>query len=613
LDDRNGEKAMNEQVGAATLAKDVRWNLADLYESPQDPRLQSDLVEALGRAKKFAQEYRGKIRVDGGPTAELVAAAVAELESIFEQADKPAIYAGLLHAADARPPEHGALVAKTQEKGSEIRNELLFFELEWIALDDAPAKTVIEDSACKRYRHYLSSMRRYKPHTLSEAEEKLLEETANTGRRAFNRLFDEMLSALTFEVQIDGTTERMNESGVLALLHDSRREVRRAGAEALTAKLRENSLPLTFIFNNTAQDHAVSDRLRRFPDPMASRHLANEIEPATVGALMEACDADRGIVADYYRLKRRLLGIGELYDYDRYAPIGSHSAKMPWNAARQLVLDSYGEFSPRMREIAELFFEERWIDAEVRDGKRGGAFSASTVSSAHPYVLLSYLGSPRDVMTIAHELGHGVHQYLSRERGYLQSNTALTMAETASVFGEALVFERLRSQESDPRAALALLCEFLEEALATVFRQVTLTRFEQQLHHVRRSEGELSSDRMCDIWLDVNRAMYGDAVTLTDDYRWWWAYIPHFIHSPFYCYAYSFGELLVLALYELYRERGPSFVPEYVELLAAGGSEAPSDLLARLGIDLRDPTFWSRGLGVLKRLLADAERLADRV
>jgi oligoendopeptidase F len=326
---------------------------------------------------------------------------------------------------------------------------------------------------------------------------------------------------------------------------------------------------------------------------------------------MKASDADRGIVADYYRLKRRLLGIGELYDYDRYAPVGSDATKMSWDAARRLVLESYGEFSPPMREIAERFFEERWIDAEVREGKRGGAFSASTVSSAHPYVLLSYLGSARDVMTIAHELGHGVHQYLSRDRGYLQSNTALTMAETASVFGEALVFERLRSQESDPRAALALLCEFLEEALATVFRQVTLTRFEQQLHHVRRSEGELSSDRMSDIWLDVNRAMYGDAVVLTDDYRWWWSYIPHFIHTPFYCYAYSFGELLVLALYELYRERGPSFVPQYIDLLAAGGSEAPSDLLARLGIDLRDPAFWSRGLGVLKRLLADAERLAD--
>jgi oligoendopeptidase F len=604
---------MNEQVGSALLAKGVAWNLGDLYASPQDPQLQSDMTAALQRAKAFAEKYRGKINVAGGPMAELVASAVAELESIFEQADKPAIYAGLLHAADARPPEHGALVAKTQEQGSEIRNELLFFELEWIALEDAAAKAIIEHPACQRYRHYLSSMRRYKPHTLSEPEEKLLEETANTGRRAFNRLFDEMLSAMSFEVEIDGTVECMNESGVLALLHDSRREVRRSGAKALTEKLRETSLPLTFIFNNTAQDHALNDRLRRFPDPMASRHLANEIEPETVRALMEACDANRGIVADYYRLKSHLLGIGELYDYDRYAPIGADAAKMSWDEARRLVLESYGEFSPRMRDIAGRFFEERWIDAEVRDGKRGGAFSASTVPSAHPYVLLSYLGSPRDVMTIAHELGHGVHQYLAGDRGYLQSNTALTMAETASVFGEALVFERLRSRESNPRTALALLCGFLEEALATVFRQVTLTRFEQQLHHVRRSEGELSSDRMCEIWLEVNRAMYGDAVVLTDDYRWWWAYIPHFIHTPFYCYAYSFGELLVLALYELYRERGPSFVPEYLDLLAAGGSEAPSDLLARLGINLRDTAFWGRGLGVLKRLLADAERLAAGV
>jgi oligoendopeptidase F len=263
-----------------------------------------------------------------------------------------------------------------------------------------------------------------------------------------------------------------------------------------------------------------------------------------------------------------------------------------------------------MREIADIFFTRRWIDAEVRDGKRGGAFSASTVPSCHPYVLLNYLGTPRDVMTIAHELGHGVHQYLSRDRGLFQSDTPLTMAETASVFGEMLVFESLRKSETDPKAALALLCEFIEEAFGTVFRQIALTRFEQRLHAVRRADGELSSERMGDIWLEVNTAMYGDSVVLTDDYRWWWAYIPHFIHTPFYCYAYSFGELLVLALYELYRERGPDFVPQYLDLLAAGGSDSPAALLSRLGLDVREPSFWQRGLGVLGRLVEEAERLA---
>ncbi len=586
------------------------WNLADLYESAQDPALRGDLAAALERAEAFGRRYRGTVDVPGGPAADWVAAAVVELESISEQVDKPAIYASLLHAADARPPEHGALVAMTQEKGSEVRNLLLFFELEWMAVDEAAAQRIIDAPACARYRHYLSRTRRYKPHMLSEPEERLLEETANTGRRAFNRLFDDMLSAMTFEIEIDGATQHLNESGILALLHDPRRPVRQRAAAVLSAKLRQESLPLTFIFNTTAQEHALSDRLRHFPDPMAARHLANEIDAPTVDALIAACEANVDIVSRYYRLKQRLLGLDTLHDYDRYAPVGGTAETLSWAAGRQTVLDAYGDFSPRMRQIAEEFFARNWIDAEMRDGKRGGAFSASTVPSVHPYVLLSYTGLPRDVMTLAHELGHGVHQYLARPLGYLQSDTALTVAETASVFGELLVFERLRRQERRPEAALALLCEFIEDAFGTVFRQIALTRFEQQLHAARRAEGELSSERMGAIWLEVNRAMYGDSVALGEDYRWWWAYIPHFIHTPFYCYAYSFGELLVLALYELYREQGPAFVPRYLELLAAGGSESPGDLLARLDIDIRQPAFWGRGLSVLRGLVTEAEELA---
>ncbi|MGH7788629.1 MAG: M3 family oligoendopeptidase, partial [Candidatus Binatia bacterium] len=517
---------------------------------------------------------------------------------------------GLLHAADARPPAHGALLARTQERGSEIRNELLFFELEWLALDEAVAAPIIAAPACAYYRHHLAAARRYRPHMLSEPEERLLEETANTGRRAFSRLFDEVLSALTFAVEVDGKPQTLNESGVLALLHDGRRAVRLNAAQALTATLRQQSLLLTYTFNIIAQDHALSDRLRRYPDPMSARHLANEIDGATVGALMTACEQNSDIVADYYRLKRRLLGLDVLYDYDRYAPLDAEAPVVPWPAARDLVLEAYGDFAPPMREIAARFFDGRWIDADVRDGKRGGAFSSSAVPSAHPYVLLSYLGHPRDVMTLAHELGHGVHQYLARDRGHLQADTALTMAETASVFGEMLVFERLRREEHSPRARLALLCSFIEDAFGTVFRQIALTRFEQRLHAARRRDGELSSEQLGTIWLDVNAALYGDSVTLTDDYRWWWAYIPHFIHSPFYCYAYGFGELLVLALYELYRERGDAFVPQYLDLLAAGGSEAPAALLARLGLDVRDPAFWQRGLGVLRRLVDEAKDLA---
>ncbi len=600
---------MNHDLGVAGMT----WDLTDLYQSPRDPALRQDQATALDRARAFAARYRGTIDVPEGPAPEWVADAVAELEAIYEQADKPVIYAQLLHAADVRPPEHGALLAEMLERQSAIRTELLFFELEWVRLGDESAAGIVAAPACARYRHYLVKLREYRPHLLSEPEERLLEETANTGERAFSRLFDELLSNFVFEVEVDGARQQLNESGVLALLRDPRREVRRRAAAAMTAKLKEHALILRFIFNVTAQQHALVDRLRRFPDPMAARHLANEIDAATVRALMGACDRHMGMVADYYRVKRSLIGLDCLYDYDRYAPIGDEETRVTWREAQALVLAAYGDFSPRMRAIAEQFFARRWIDAEVREGKQGGAFSAGTVPSAHPYVLLSYLGSPRDVMTVAHELGHGVHQFLSRERGYLQSDTALTMAETASIFGELLVFERLLREPHSPEEALALRCEFIEEAFGTVFRQIALTHFEQRLHEQRRTEGELSDERIGAIWYDVNAAMYGNAVELTDDYRWWWAYIPHFIHMPFYCYAYSFGELLVLALYRLYQERGPAFVPQYLDLLAAGGSATPGELLARLEVNIQDPAFWEGGLEVLGKMVAEVQELAAAI
>lgn len=597
-------------MGVDVGAPNVTWDLTDLYPSADAPAIDADLTAALELAQAFAARYRGTINVPGGPTPEWVGDALRELEAISEQSAKPAVYAELLHAADTRPASHGALVARTQEKTTEIHNHLVFFDLEWVALDDAAAARVMAAPACARFRHHLAHARAYKPHVLSESEEKLLEETSNVGHRAFSRLFDELVTSLEFDIEIDGVRQRMNESGALALLHDARREVRKAAAAAVTQTLQQQRVVLTFIFNLTAQDHALSDRLRRFPDAMAARNLANEIDAATVAALLDACDRESGIVADYYRVKRDLLGLDQLYDYDRYAPVASHEGQWAWGEARDLVLDAYGSFSPRMRAVAEQFFTRRWIDAEVRDGKRGGAFSSQAVPSVHPYVLLNYLGSFRDVSTLAHELGHGVHQYLARARGYFECDTPLTMAETASVFGELLAFEELRRREQNPRAQLAFLCRFVEEAFATTFRQVVLTRFEEGLHRWRRERGELSSEEIGAIWQDVNARMYGDAVHLTDDYRWWWAYIPHFIHSPFYCYAYSFGQLLVLALFELYRREGPAFAPKYLDLLAAGGSESPPVLLSRVGIDLKDPAFWQLGLNVLRGMVDEIRALA---
>jgi oligoendopeptidase F len=367
---------------------------------------------------------------------------------------------------------------------------------------------------------------------------------------------------------------------------------------------------LGFIFNTLVQDKAFDDRRRGYPHPMAARHLANEAQRESVDALLKACVGRYDLVARYYRLKARLLGLDTLADYDRYAPLPGVEGQRSFDEARRIVLDAYRDFSPRMAESAARFFTERWIDAELRPGKRGGAFSASTLPSLHPYVLLNYTGNLRDVMTVAHELGHGVHQSLASVQGLFEQDTPLTTAETASVFGEMLVFRRLMREERDPRVRLALLCGKLEDAFATVFRQVAMTRFEQALHAARREEGELPLERVNQLWMEANRPMFGDSVQLSDDYAWWWLYIPHFVHSPFYCYAYAFGELLVLALLRRHDEEGAAFVPRYLALLEAGGSDSPERLLAAMGLDITDPAFWRGGLALLEELLEQAEALA---
>jgi oligoendopeptidase F len=543
-------------------------------------------------------------------SAGALAAALDEYEALQEPVARAGSYASLVFAADTSVPRHGALLQLVQERSSAIRSELLFFELEWVALEDARAQGLLGDPALARRRHVLAALRRYRPHLRSEPEERILEETANSGRRAFGRLFDEVIADTRFPVEVAGRTQSLGEEETLALLHEPDRELRRAAAAGLTAGLRERARVLGFVFNTLAHDKAYQDRLRGFADPMDDRNLANEIDGDAVRALLDACQARYPLVQRYYRLKARLLGLTELADYDRYAPLPEAAGQRSFEAARDLVLEAYADFAPPMAEIAGQFFARRWIDAELRPGKRGGAFSASTVPSAHPYVMLNYTGNLRDVMTIAHELGHGVHQWLARERGLFEQDAPLTTAETASVFGEMLVFRRLMRDERDPALRLALLCGKLEDAFSTVFRQVAMTRFEQAVHAARRSEGELPLERVNALWLEANRAMFGDSVKLTPDYGLWWLYIPHFVHTPFYCYAYAFGELLVLALLRRYDEEGEAFVPRYLELLAAGGSAPPPELLARVGLDIQDPRFWDGGLALLEGLVEEAERLA---
>ncbi len=427
------------------------------------------------------------------------------------------------------------------------------------------------------------------------------------------RLFDETVSSLRCPFEFGGQTERLPVQQILSKLYDSNREVRKAAADGLTKGLQENARLLTYIFNTLVLDHRSDCNLRRFDSVLGPRNLMNEINDAVVDALMAAAEAHHGTFQRYYRLKARLLGLPQLQDYDRYAPISGDLPPCDWQKARDIVESSYTAFDPKAGAIIREFFAQRWIDAELRDGKRSGAFSSSAVPSAHPYILMNFTDKVRDVMTLAHELGHGLHQYLSRGVGYLQCDTPLTTAETASVFGEMLTFQRLQVLYPEPRVRLAMLCSKIEDAFATVFRQVVLTRFEQSLHQARNQRGELTTEQINELWLAANRPMHGDVVQLTDNYGWWWLYISHFIHSPFYCYAYAFGELLVLALVQKYKQEGAAFVPKYLELLAAGGSDTPHVLLAKLGVDVTDPGFWKLGLHLLDEMVEEAEKLAVAV
>ncbi|HLW66849.1 MAG TPA: M3 family oligoendopeptidase [Gemmataceae bacterium] len=602
-----------QAVKPSSSADGVRWDLRDFYQSVDDPRINSDLEQALTRAQAFEARFRGQIAREGGPTAEDLLAAMQQLESISEQMDRPLCYAMLVHAAKTDEPKHGALLSKAREQQTIINKHLIFFDLEWVKVSDEAAAKILTRPELARYRHYLEQKRVWKPHYLSEPEEKILDEKSMTGKAAFVRLFDETISSLRFPFEYAGKTEMMSLQQINAKLFDPDRSIRKAAAEGWTRGLQENARLLNYIFNTLVLDHKSDCELRHFPHPMAQRHLANEISDEVVDALMTAVERNYTLVQRYYRLKARLLKLEPLYDYDRYAPLFTEHSTCPWPEARQIVQESYAAFSPKAGAIIREFFDKNWIDAELRPAKRSGAFSHGCMPSVHPYILMNYTDKPRDVMTLAHELGHGLHQYLSRPVGYLEFHTPLTTAETASVFGEMLTFQRLLQRDADPKVRLALLCGKIEDSFATVFRQVVLTRFEQSLHKARRERGELAPEQVNELWLAANKAMFADSLQLSEGYACWWMYIGHFIHSPFYCYAYSFGELLVLALVKKYQETGPDFVPKYLEMLAAGGSESPPKLVAKLGLDIRDPQFWELGLRLLGDMVSEAEQLVRAI
>ncbi len=498
-----------------------------------------------------------------------------------------------------------------QEQETAIQTTLLFFELQWAALSDERAEELLAGEGLDFCRHHLRSARRYREHLLSEPEEKILAEKALTGVSAWTRLFEELTS--TIEVQLpheQGAAESVALDVALSRLSLPDRELRRTTAEAVTAALAPGLRTRAFLFNTLLADKATDDRLRRYPNWLAARNLSNEASDESVRALIEAVRGRYEIARAWYRLKARLLGVERLADYDRMAAVSEDEVTYPFAQAREIVLDCYGSFSPELGRLAKRFFDERHIDAPVRPAKRGGAFCAAATPSVFPYVLLNYTSRRRDVLTLAHELGHGVHFALAARQGIFHQSTPLTLAETASVFGETIVFGRLLAEDSSPASRLALLAENLEDMIATVFRQVAMNRFEDLVHTARREQGELSVERFGELWAESQLELFGDSVELTEGYRSWWSYIPHFIGSPGYVYAYAYGQLLALSVYERYEQLGEELVPRYLELLAAGGSRSPGELGEIVGVDLADPGFWDAGLDLVQRRLEEAEAAA---
>lgn len=567
---------------AIASAQGVRWDLGDLFAGPDDPAWGAAIENSLAEAAAFAQRYRGTIAVAGGPAAADLAAALRDLEALHDRSSRVQAFARLLYAADASSAVNRELVARADQFGTELRNRLLFFELEWLAVPEADAERLMADPALATYREYLRRERLTLPHRLSEPEEKVANEKDLTGRRAWTKLFQEITSALSFPLEVDGESRRVTMPELLSRLYDPRRAVRKAAHDALYGELERHAHILTYTYDTLVQDHLTMDRLRRHPDPMFERHLANNIPPEAVDAMMGVVEEHYDLAHTYFRAKAQMLGLDRLTIYDQYAPIGGSTATRSYDEARALVLDALGGFDRRSRDLAAEFFEQSWIDAEVRPGKRGGAFCSYPVPTTHPYVLMSYTGNRRDVLTLAHELGHGIHGQLARGQTLLNYHPPLPLAETASVFAEMLVFDRVLEGETDAAARLALTAGMIENVFATVFRQNVLTRFEQRIY-AARGAGRLTTERICDLWWETNAPYYGDVLEMSQGYRLGWSYIPHFVNTRFYCYAYTFGELLVLALYALYRQQGTAFVPAYTRLLEQAARWRPPRLSGRSG------------------------------
>ena len=594
--------------GGAAAANLPVWDLSDLYKAPDDPALTRDLDGAEAKARAFSARLAGKL---GAISGQELAAAITEYEAIEEILGRVMSYAQLVFSGDAEDPANGRFYQTMQERATTISSHLIFFTLELNRLEDAVLDRKCADSAAlARFRPWLRDLRVFRPHQLSDEVEKLLHEKEVTGRAAWNRLFDETIATMKVAVPLPSGTESLTVSDALNKLSDGDRAVREAAAKGVSAAFAEKGRLFTLITNTLAKDKDIIDKWRRYPRPGSARNRANMVEDEVVEALVSAVSASFPRLSHrYYAMKAKWLGLPKLQHWDRNAPLPDQDDSLiPWPKAVTQVLDAYGAFSPRLAEIGRQFFDKPWIDAALRPGKASGAFAHPTVPSAHPYLLVNYHGKARDVMTLAHELGHGVHQVLAGEQGYLMSSTPLTLAETASVFGEMMTFRAVLDAEVDPRKRRGLLAAKVEDMLNTVVRQIAFYRFETLLHDAR-AKGELSSEQIGALWMQVQTESLGPAFDFSPDYHVYWSYIPHFIHTPFYVYAYAFGDCLVNALYGVYRDGGvKDFEAKYIEMLRAGGTLRHKELLAPFGLNAADPAFWMRGLDVIAGFIDEIER-----
>jgi oligoendopeptidase F len=578
------------------------WRLGDLFPGPKSPEFLTAKTDAERQAHAFRDDVKGKVEAMQPPA---LAAAVERYDALQDRLGKISSYVSLAFAADAADAEIGKLYGDTSDWLTKIGSELLFFELEINRIPDEKMASALAEPKLRRYKPWLDHLRAFKPYQLDDELERAFHDRAQTANAAWIRLYDETLTALRYDVR----GKELTGEEALHLLSEPERDMRRDAAQALTKTFKENLRLFTHITNTLAKDKEIEDAWRKFPDATTSRHLGNRVEPEVVEALASSVRAAYPKLSHaYYALKAKLLKLDRLEHWDRNAPMPfADDKKIEWLEAKSLVLDAYGAFNPRMAEIADTFFAKSWIDAKPRPGKTGGAFSHPTVPSAHPFIMMSYLGKTRDVMTLAHELGHGVHQVMAAHHGPILSDTPLTLAETASVFGEMLTFRALLKGEREPRARAAMLAAKVEDMLNTVVRQIAFYTFERRIHAARR-EGELTADDIGRIWLEVQTESLGPALNFADGYETFWCYISHFIHSPFYVYAYAFGDCLVNSLYAVYEKSPAGFAERYLDLLAAGGTKHYREALAPFGLDPSDPSFWNQGLEMISGLIRELEQ-----